>query len=59
MDKATWTSLLAASGFSEADMVRWHEAFERTAPDRHRRFLEFLGLEPLEVAAIRRRSRAR
>jgi len=55
MDKATWTALLAASGFSEEDMARWHAAFERSAPDQHRRFLEFLGLEPAEVAAIRQR----
>jgi len=54
MNKATWTELLTASGFSEEDMVRWHADFERSAPDRHQAFLEFLCLPEAEVAAIRR-----
>lgn len=58
MDKATWVDLLRASGFTEEDMARWHGAFERTAPDRHRRFLEFLGLDAREVEAIRGRFRS-
>jgi DNA-binding transcriptional MerR regulator len=53
LDKRTWVELLRASGFSEADMERWHVAFERNAPAKHRRFLELLGLPPDEVAAIR------
>ena len=53
MDKATWVSLLRASGFSEADMDRWHIAFETTDPAGHQRFLAFLGLSGEEVAAIR------
>lgn len=59
MDKATWVALLAASGFSEQDMRRWHAAFERSAPDKHQRFLRFLGIDAKEAATIRRRSRAR
>jgi DNA-binding transcriptional MerR regulator len=53
MDKAAWIALLRASGFTEADMDRWHEAFERTAPDRHQRFLAFLGIPPEEISGIR------
>lgn len=53
MDKATWVSLLRASGFTEADMDRWHIAFEATDPAGHLRFLAFLGLSGEEVAAIR------
>jgi len=53
MDKATWVSLLRASGFTEADMDRWHVAFEATDPDRHGRFLAFLGLPEEEVARVR------
>ncbi len=53
MDKATWVALLRASGFSDADMDRWHIVFEATDPDRHRRFLELLGLSEAEVARIR------
>ncbi|MFN7957231.1 MAG: MerR family transcriptional regulator [Holophagaceae bacterium] len=58
MDKATWVALLRASGFTEADMDRWHEAFERTAPDRHQRFLAFLGIPPGEISGIRNRAAA-
>jgi DNA-binding transcriptional MerR regulator len=53
IDKRTWVELLEASGMSEDDMDRWHVTFERTAPEKHRRFLELLGLPPEEVAAIR------
>lgn len=53
LDKASWTALLRASGFSEADMDRWHIAFEATDPQRHQRFLAFLGLSEAEVAEIR------
>lgn len=53
MDKAAWVALLRASGFSEADMDRWHIAFEASDPGRHQRFLAFLGLPEAEVARIR------
>jgi DNA-binding transcriptional MerR regulator len=53
MDKATWVSLLRASGFSDADMDRWHMAFEAADPERHQRFLTFLGLSEGEVTRIR------
>ncbi len=53
VDKRTWVELLAASGMSEEDMDRWHVAFETSAPEKHQRFLELLGLPPDEVAAIR------
>jgi DNA-binding transcriptional MerR regulator len=56
LDKRTWVELLAASGMSEADMERWHGEFERTAPNKHQRFLEHLGLADDEIAAIRARS---
>jgi DNA-binding transcriptional MerR regulator len=53
LDKATWTALLRASGFTDADMDRWHIAFEAADPQRHQRFLAFLGLSDAEVARIR------
>jgi DNA-binding transcriptional MerR regulator len=59
VDKRTWVALLAASGMSERDMNRWHAAFERSAPEKHRRFLELLGLPDSEIAAIRQASRGR
>jgi DNA-binding transcriptional MerR regulator len=58
MDKATWVALLRASGFTDADMDRWHGTFERTAPDRHQRFLAFLGLSPEEITGLRAQASA-
>jgi DNA-binding transcriptional MerR regulator len=54
IDKRTWVELLAASGMSQEAMHRWHADFERTAPAKHQRFLELLGLPAAEIAAIRR-----
>jgi len=59
LDKEQWVTLLKASGFSEKDMWAWHQAFERTAPDRHQVFLEALGISADEIVAIRRRSKGR
>jgi DNA-binding transcriptional MerR regulator len=55
MDKTTWTELLRASGLSDQDMDRWHQTFEREAPDQHQQFLAALGIPEAEVAAIRAR----
>ncbi|MBU1002818.1 MAG: MerR family transcriptional regulator [Proteobacteria bacterium] len=53
MNKKHWTDLLRASGFSEQDMVRWHGEFERSSPDRHQAFLEFLCIPVQEIEGIR------
>lgn len=53
MDKGTWVSLLSAAGFSEKDMRRWHVRFERSAPDKHERFLRHLRIPDSEISAIR------
>ncbi|WP_306590108.1 MerR family transcriptional regulator [Geothrix sp. 21YS21S-4] len=53
LDKATWVALLRASGFTDADMDRWHATFEAADPLRHQRFLAFLGLSEEEIARIR------
>ena len=53
MDKATWVSLLAAAGFSEEEMRRWHVRFERSAPDKHELFLRHLNIPGDEITAIR------
>jgi len=58
MDRDTWTSLLAASGFTEGDMERWHAEFESTDPEKHERFLRFLGIRNEEVQTIREAARA-
>lgn len=53
LDKDTLVALLDASGVGPAERDRLHEAFEQSAPGRHQAFLEFLGMEPDEIAAVR------
>lgn len=57
MNKQQWISLLKASGFTEEDLDRWHIEFERTAPDKHQQFLEFLCIPDEEIREIRAWSR--
>ena len=56
MNRQIWVSLLSASGFSEDDMGRWHAEFERHAPEKHQRFLEFLCIPDVEIESIRKRA---
>ena len=58
MNRERWLSLLAASGFGEEEMHRWHAEFERAAPKKHREFLELLCFSDGEIRSIRARSRA-
>jgi DNA-binding transcriptional MerR regulator len=57
MNRQTWTTLLRASGFTDGDLRRWHQDFERLDPDHHQRFLEFLCIPEDEIRAIREWSR--
>ena len=57
IDKDKWVSIMRASGFSEDDMHRWHREFERSAPEEHQEFLEFLRIPPDNIRLIRERSR--
>jgi len=57
MDRDKWVQLLRASGFTDDDLARWHRDFERTDPQYHQRFLEFLGLPPDAIRSVRERSR--
>lgn len=57
MNKEKWVSIMKATGFTEADMRRWHAEFERSAPQEHQEFLEFLHIPADEVATIREWSR--
>jgi len=43
--------------FTDEDPGCWHRDFERTDPEYHQRFLEFPGLPPEEIRAIREHSR--
>jgi DNA-binding transcriptional MerR regulator len=51
--KERWVSIMSAAGFTETDMGRWHAEFERSAPDEHQEFLEFLRVPKGEIQAIR------
>lgn len=56
-DKESWVALLRRAGFNEEAMHLWHIEFEREDPKEHAIFLKLLGLNPAEVAKIRRWSR--
>ncbi len=51
--KEKWVSIMKASGFSEADMHKWHAEFERSAPEEHQEFLAFLHIPKDEIRSIR------
>ncbi len=55
--KEKWVEIMHAAGFSKEDMQRWHAEFEKSAPQEHQEFLEFLHIPPDEVRSIRERSR--
>jgi DNA-binding transcriptional MerR regulator len=57
ISKEKWVSIMQAAGFDEADRHRWHAEFERSAPEEHQEFLEFLHIPVEEIAAIREWSR--
>ncbi|MBI9112001.1 MerR family transcriptional regulator [Maridesulfovibrio ferrireducens] len=54
LSKELWTELLRSSGFSEDDMHEWHKAFEKSHPDKHQQFLEYLQIPKDEIALIRK-----
>ncbi len=53
MTKEKWVSIMQAAGFSEADMRRWHQAFEHSSPEEHEEFLNYLKIPPPEIRHIR------
>ena len=55
--KEKWVAIMKAAGFTEADMHRWHAEFERSAPQEHQEFLEFLHVPAEEIRSIRDWSR--
>jgi hypothetical protein len=48
---------MKGAGFSADDMHRWHAEFEKSSPDEHQEFLEFLHIPKEEIASIRDASR--
>lgn len=57
IDKQTWVSLLRAAGLDETGMKNWHIEFEKASPQGHQDFLESIGIDAGEIAAIREWSR--
>jgi hypothetical protein len=55
--KEKWISIMKAAGFTETDMNRWHAEFEKSAPEEHQEFLEFLHIPAEEIRSIREWSR--
>jgi len=56
--KEKWVSIMKACGFSAEQMHRWHAEFERSAPQEHQEFLEFLHIPAAEIKTIRQKSRS-
>ena len=55
--KQKWVSIMQGCGFSSEQMHRWHAEFERSAPEEHQEFLEFLHIPAEEIKTIREKSR--
>ena len=53
MNKEKWVSIMKAAGFAEPDMRKWHQEFERAAPEDHQEFLEYLKIPKAEIERIR------
>ncbi|MFH0274092.1 MerR family transcriptional regulator [Vibrio jasicida] len=51
--KERWVQIMQAAGFSENDMVTWHQKFEELEPAEHQKFLESLGIDQDEIVRIR------
>jgi DNA-binding transcriptional MerR regulator len=58
MTKEKWVAIMRASGFSDADMHRWHAEFEKAAPEDHEEFLAYLNVSRDEIDRIREWSKS-
>lgn len=56
MTKEKWVEIMKNAGFSEPDMTRWHQEFERTAPQEHQEFLTYLHISKEEIQTIRQKA---
>jgi hypothetical protein len=57
MNKDKWVAIMTAAGFADDDMRKWHQEFERAAPEDHQEFLEYLKIPTTEIERIRAWSR--
>lgn len=55
VSKERWVQIMVAAGFTESDMLKWHQKFEELEPKEHQKFLESLGISSDEIANIRAR----
>ncbi len=55
--KEKWVSIMKGCGLTEGQMNGWHMEFERSAPEEHQEFLEFLHIPDAEIKTIREKSR--
>lgn len=53
VNKERWVEIMVAAGFTEADMLKWHQKFEELEPNEHHKFLESLGISNKEITKIR------
>ena len=57
MTKEKWVAIMQGAGFSESDMQRWHKEFEKSDPQEHQQFLQYLHIPEKEIQHIREWSR--
>jgi DNA-binding transcriptional MerR regulator len=57
LTKEKFVAVLKGAGFTEEQMRRWHQEFEKRAPAEHQEFLEFLHIPAAEITEIRAASR--
>jgi hypothetical protein len=55
--KEKWVSIMKGCGLTNEQMQRWHAEFERSAPEEHQEFLEFLHIPNAEIKTIFEQSR--
>jgi DNA-binding transcriptional MerR regulator len=55
--KDKWVAIMEGAGLSHDQMDRWHMEFERSAPEDHQEFLEFLHIPADDIKRIREWSR--
>ncbi len=53
VNKERWVQIMVAAGFTEEDMIKWHQKFEELEPEEHQKFLESLSIPSDEIAKIR------
>jgi DNA-binding transcriptional MerR regulator len=51
--KEKWVEIMRSAGFTDDDMRRWHAEFEKSAPEEHQEFLQFLHIPEDEIRKIR------